>query len=472
MTNISFTDLLKSVQLLKGIEDYGLKEPTDIQKKCIPDILNGLDIVGQSQTGSGKTAAFVLPLLEKINLNLQNVQGLILCPTRELSIQVVNDIKKFSRSLLGLQVLPIIGGVPGREQAEALNKGVHIVVATPGRLVDHIIRGQIRLESINYVVLDEADKMLDLGFEKEVVFILKSLPKKRQTIFFSATIPESIQSMSQKFQHNPIHIRSENSLELKPKIEEFIYESEKVKDSNEILKVKIHTLLRILQQHPSPSTVIFCNQKLTVTEIEKVLIENEVSCSTLTGELEQVERDKVIALFRNASLRILIATDVAARGLDIEHIELVVNFDLPLQPEIYVHRIGRTGRAGRTGVAVSIMNPGEELKVNAIEKYTGNIFNRGKLGFKNQYGLNSTFQSAKMKTLHISGGKKDKLRPGDILGALTAQPNSIESKDIGKIDIQDRYSFVAVATELSDIAFEKLKSGKIKGHKFQIKFVK
>jgi ATP-independent RNA helicase DbpA len=384
---------------------------------------------------------------------------------------VAHDIKKMGRPYEGLQVLSVIGGVPGREQAQALENGVHIVVATPGRLVDHMDRQQIDFKHISYVVLDEADKMLEMGFEKEIQFIMINLPKKRQTLFFSATFPQSIVHLSQKYQNKPVHISIEDSNLAKPQIEEFVYECDKVRDPSEILKNKINTLLRVLQQHSLGSTVIFCNQKITVTEIEEVLKQNQVSCAVISGDLEQKDRDRVITLFRNGSLRILIATDVAARGLDIEHISLVINFDLPYQPEVYIHRIGRTGRAGRTGIAVSLMNPGEDLKIGSIEKFTGRVMTRGKLGFKNQHGLNSSFQTATMQTLHISGGKKDKLRPGDILGSLTGQPDPIEAIHIGKIDIQDRFSFVAIASEQSQQALNKLQTGKIKGHKYQIKLI-
>lgn len=468
---VSFNDLSLSARALKGISDLGFKEPTTIQRKCIPSLLKGIDLIGQSQTGSGKTVAFVLPLLEKINLSTRVNQGLILCPTRELCLQVVSDIKKLGRTYEGLQVTAIIGGVPGREQAQALDKGVHIIVATPGRLADHINRKQINLQPISYVVLDEADKILEMGFEKEVQYIMGNLPKKRQTLLFSATIPDSIQGLSQKYQNKPIHVEIEESPSNQLLIKEYLYEVDKINDSREALPNKINTLIRVLQKHSEGSTIIFCNQKLTITEIETALNKNDVSCAILSGDLEQRERDRVITFFRNGSIRILIATDVAARGLDIEHISLVINFDLPPQAETYVHRIGRTGRAGREGTAVSIMNVNEEVKIVGIEKLTGKTMIREKLGFKNQHGLSSSFQTAKMQTLHISGGKKDKLRPTDILGALTAQPEALETSDIGKIDIQDRFSFVAISANQAQQAFDKLRNSRIKGRKFTIKVV-
>lgn len=467
----SFSEFSLSQRAIKGINALGYKEPTSIQTKGIPAVLKGHDVIGQSPTGSGKTMAFVLPLLEKINLERRVNQGLILCPTRELCLQVVSDIKKLGRFYEGLQVAAIIGGVSGREQAQVLEKGVHIVVATPGRLVDHMDRHQIDLQPLVYVVLDEADKMLELGFEREVQYIMGNLPKKRQTLLFSATFQETIQGLSQKYQSKPLHLEVEDSLSKPLLIKEYLYESEKVKSPSESLENKINILSRVLHKHSKGTTIIFCNQKLTLSEIQKFLKKNEVNCAILSGDLEQRDRERVITLFRNGSLRILIATDVAARGLDIEHIELVINFDLPPQVETYVHRIGRTGRAGREGVAVSIMNPGEDLKIAGIEKLTGRAMIRESLGFKNQHGLSTSFQEAKMQTLHISGGKKDKLRAGDILGALTAQPEAIEASEIGKIDIQDHFSFVAIASNQAERAFHKLRNSRIKGRKFSIKTV-
>ena len=468
----SFSDFALSARAIKGITALGYKEPTSIQIKATPALLKGLDIIGQSPTGSGKTVAFILPLLEKLNLENCVNQGLILCPTRELCLQVVSEIKKLGRFYEGLQVTALIGGVPGREQAKVLEKGVHIVVATPGRLADHIDRHQINLQPLIYVVLDEADKMLEMGFEKEVQYIMRSLPKKRQTLLFSATFQDNIQSLSQRYQNNPLHLKEEDTLSKLLSIKEYLYEVEMGKNPSDALQNKINTLSRVLHKHSKGTTIIFCNQKLMLAEIHKFLNKNDVNSAILSGDLEQRDRERVITFFRNGSIRILIATDVAARGLDIEHIELVINFDLPPQAETYVHRIGRTGRAGREGVAVSIMNPGEDIKIIGIEKLTGRTMIRESLGFKNQHGLNSSFQVAKMQTLHISGGKKDKLRAADILGSLTAQPDAIEAAEIGKIDIQDHYSFVAITSGQAERAFNKLRNSRIKGRKFSIKTVK
>jgi ATP-independent RNA helicase DbpA len=450
--------------LLAVAAELGFKQWTPIQAQCIPYLLTGADLIGQSQTGSGKTAAYALPLLNKINIELGHIQALVLCPTRELAAQVVNDIRKLGRKLEGLQVVSLVGGQPMREQTLALEKGAHIAVGTPGRLLDLIQRDRIDFTQLQILVLDEADKMLELGFEAEIRGVIGDLPAERQTSLFSATFPESIQNLSRHYQKNPVRVNIEDSAEVLPQIEAWVYEAAP--------EEKLNTLLRVLQQHPSERTLIFCNMKIAVHEIAESLTEQKVSSAALHGDLEQRERDRVMALFRNGSVRILVATDVAARGLDIENLELVVNYDLPHQPETYVHRIGRTGRAGRKGAAVSLATPTEFMRVFEIEKFTGIKFQRQNLGFKNQHGLSGELRAAAMQTLSISGGRKDKLRPGDILGALTGAAGGFQSRDIGKIDVQDTFSYVALSANIATAAFEKLRDGRIKGQKFQIKMVK
>ncbi len=446
------------------VQELGYEKLTPIQAESIPHLLAGKDLVGQAKTGSGKTAAFALPILHKINMKNQRLQAMILCPARELAAQVVTEIRKLGRRHDGLQVLTITGGVPSRPQTIALESGVHIVVGTPGRVLDLIQRNRMDLSQIKTLVLDEADKMFEMGFEDEIKAILKEIPRTRQTAFFSATFPESIQMLSNKHQKNPIMISIEDTKETAPQIEQFVYSAEPAD--------KISTLLRVLQQHPSNSTIVFCNMKLDVNELAKILAEENISSACIHGDLDQRERDRVMAMFRNGSHRILIATDVAARGLDIENLELVINFDLPQHPDIYVHRIGRTGRAGRTGVAVSLATAQETMRVVEIEKFTGVKLERRILGFKNQHGLSKDLRESTMKTISISGGRKDKLRPGDILGALTGEAGGLSASDVGKIEIQDRFSYVAISASLADAAFERLRQGRIKGKKFQIKFMK
>lgn len=464
MKQTDFNSYPLSTELLTVLQELGFDKLTPIQAESLPVLLSGKDLIGQSKTGSGKTAAFALPILNKIKLQSQNLQALVLCPTRELAVQVVNEIRKLGRRHEGLKVLALVGGQPSRMQADALENGVHIAIGTPGRVLDLAERRRIDFSHLETLVLDEADKMLDMGFEDEIGAILRVLPTSRQTVFFSATYPETIQSLSKKYQKNPLVVKIEETDNSISAIKQMFYETE--------ADDKINTLLRVLQQHPSNSTLVFCNMKSTVNEITETLTKQNVSCDCLHGDLEQRDRDKVMTMFRNGSHRILIATDVAARGLDIDNLELVVNFDLPAQPETYVHRIGRTGRAGRNGMAVTLANPRDTLKILEIETLTKTKMERPHLGFKNQYGLDKKLRTASMQTLSISGGRKDKLRPGDILGALTGEAGGLNAADVGKIEVQDKYSYVAISSDVANEAFSRLRDGRIKGQKFQIKFVK
>jgi ATP-independent RNA helicase DbpA len=458
-----FSSLPLSPELLTVVQELGYETLTPIQEKSIPLLLDGKDMIGQSKTGSGKTAAFTLPILNKLNINERNLQALILCPTRELATQVVNEMRKLGRRHEGLQILALVGGQPHREQAQVLEKGVHIAVGTPGRVLDLINREKIDFSKLETLILDEADKMLDMGFIVEIRNVIKALPIKRQTALFSATFPEEIQDLSRRYQKNPQRVTIEETSFEGSTIDQYVYDSEK--------NDKLNTLLRVLQQHPANSSIIFCNMKATVNHIAEVLEQQEVSAAHLHGDLTQRERDNVMTMFRNGSHRILIATDIAARGLDIKDLELVVNYDLPAEAETYVHRIGRTGRAGQKGVAVCIADPRDTLRLLEFETLTHGKMIRIPLGFKNQYGLGKTFKESPMQTISISGGRKDKLRPGDILGALT-KDMGLSGSQIGKIEVQDKYTYVAVASEVADTAIEGLRLGKIKGQKFQVKFMK
>lgn len=464
MKSTDFSSLPLSAEQLSVIQELGYEQLTPIQAESIPLLLAGNDIIGQSKTGSGKTAAFSLPILNKINLANQNIQALIICPTRELANQVVGEIRKLGRRHVGLKVLPLIGGQTGREQAQSLEKGVHIAVGTPGRILDHMTRERIDLSQVETVIFDEADKMLEMGFETELRGIMKDVPTKRQTALFSATFPSAIQSLSRRYQKNPMQIIVEEPDGQSASIEQIVYEVE--------AEYKTPTLMRLLQQHPSNSTIVFCNMKATVNEIIETISEHNVPCASLHGDLDQREREKVMAMFRNGSITLLVATDVAARGLDIENLELVVNYDLPLQSETYVHRIGRTGRAGRSGKAISLAGPRDTLRLLELERLTGGKFSRPALGFKNQHGLNKFTHQAAMQTISISGGRKDKLRPGDILGALTGAAGGLTATDVGKIEMHDKFTYVAIATPVVEQALESLRLGKIKGHKYQVKMMK
>jgi len=449
-------------------------------------LLEGRDLVGQSHTGSGKTAAFALPILQRLSLETRALKALVLCPTRELSAQVARELRKLGRNLPGLQVLVLAGGEPLRPQANALEKGVHVVVGTPGRVLDHLGRRTLDLRETETVVLDEADRMLDMGFADDMEQILEALPRSRQTVFFSATFPSTIEELSHKYQRDPVRVTIETPKGLEGEVSRQL-----------LIKVepeaKLQALRWVLQRYPHESALIFANLKVTVAELEKALANAGTSVASLHGDLEQYDRDRVMAKFRNASTRVLVATDVAARGIDVESLDLVINYDLPPQPEVYVHRIGRTGRAGKVGLAVSFAGERDRLKVKTIEAHTQVKLERtpmtareerapsagedGEVGEDGaerepQVPAQDLERAAKMDTLRIAGGRKQKMRPGDILGALTGEAGGLQGTDIGKIEIHDNFSYVAVNKSVSRLAQQSLSNGKIKGKKFVVSLIK
>jgi ATP-independent RNA helicase DbpA len=455
----TFSSLALSEQLLRTIEQLGFSQMTPIQSASIPVLLAGKDLIGQSQTGSGKTAAYMIPILQKIVVSDLNPQALILCPTRELCDQVLKESRKFSKAIPGMKAVALVGGQPYPPQTQALQNGVHLIVGTPGRTLEHLKSGLLNVRNLQFFVLDEADRMLEEGFADEMATILESLPWQRQTIFFSATFPEGIEKLSRQFQKNAERISITLEAQQAPNIEQYIYMAENPQ--------KVETLIKVLKNHPSMCTLIFCRTKATVDEIGRLLQKSKVSCEVLHGDLEQPERDRAVSLFRNGSRRILVATDVAARGLDIDTLELVINVDLPSSTEMYIHRIGRTGRAGRQGVAVSIATSYEIGKVIEIETATGTKMIRQPLDTKQKFDLGKDFQTTRTVTLQISGGRLNKLRPGDILGALTSEPLALGASQIGKIEIHDRFSYVAVDPTIAQKALNKLQSAKIKGSKYK-----
>jgi ATP-independent RNA helicase DbpA len=460
-----FAALGLSPSLRQVVEELGFAAPTAVQTKAIPLLLGGADLIGQSTTGSGKTAAFALPILQKLNLADRRPQALILCPTRELCTQVARDLRKLGRREAGLQVLIVSGGQPMNPQLAALKQGVHVVVGTPGRALDHITRDALKLDAVATIVVDEADRMLDMGFGEEMEKILSGAPQPRQTVFFSATYPRSIEAMTKAHQRNPVRLTIAESEAPRARLRQLAYP---VDDD----RARLDTLLAVLRATPPESAIVFCNFKATVTRIEQALGAAGVSVASLHGDLEQKERDFVMAKFRNHSVRVLVATDVAARGLDIDGLDLVVNYELPFQSEIYVHRIGRTGRAGKAGLAVSLVGPQDRAKVKEIEAAIGAPLERQEplaaddgdaLAFKPNIDA-----EAKMETLYISGGRKDKMRPGDILGALTGEAGGFQGSDIGKIEIHDRFSYVAIVKSSAQRAIQQLAAGRIKGKKFKV----
>jgi len=454
---MEFKALPLSSDLLEVIQELGYTGLTPIQAQAIPALLTGKDLVGQSKTGSGKTAAFSLPILEKINLEKKCLQAVILCPTRELANQVAREIRKLGRKKAALQVLVVCGGLPIGPQIDALWKGVHIVVGTPGRMVDLIKKNRFPMDTVRCLVLDEADQMLDMGFEEDMSVIMEELPKDRQTVFFSATFPDSIQALSKKFQWQPIRIIIEDEKEAPLDIQQSYFTTEPDE--------KLQMLLRILRRSDPESALIFCRLKISVAEIGAILEKEFFSVAILTGDLEQRDRDSVMARFRNGSIRVLVATDVAARGLDIEDLAMVINYDLPHDAETYVHRVGRTGRAGKSGQAISLVSAEEMIRIGEIQILTQRPFDKGSLAPKNSQ---MRPRPAQMKTLWIGGGRKEKVRPGDLLGALTGEAGGFQKQVIGKIEIHDHCSYVAVNQDIAGTALQSLAKGRIKGQKFPV----
>jgi ATP-independent RNA helicase DbpA len=458
-----FETLDLSPALLAVVRELGYTRPTPIQSASIPALLDGKDLMGQSKTGSGKTAAFALPILQAIQIESRSPQALVMCPTRELCAQVAREVRTLGRRHPGLTVLEIVGGQPLWRQMDALKRGVHVVVGTPGRLIDHLDRGRLETRSITTVVLDEADRMLDMGFGADVEKILDQLPPSRQTALFSATFPKSIEALCAKHQNAAVRVTIDEPDEATPEIRQLRL----VADAGE----EFHALCWLLHQHPHESALVFCNYKTTVLELAHALSAAGVSAGRLDGDMDQFHRDQMLARFRNDSVRVLIATDVAGRGIDRPDLDLVINYELPQQPETYVHRIGRTGRAGKTGIAISLTTPHQEEQVEAIQALTGTPIETLRRTSRNDPGIKRLLQAIsrgpRMQTILISGGRKDKVRPGDILGALTGEAGGLRSADIGRIEIQDRLSYVAVSQRVARHAVQQLNRGRIKGKRFR-----
>lgn len=362
MTTKLFSELGISPDLLKAIDKLGFEQAAPIQAETIPVLMQGRDVVGQSQTGSGKTAAFAIPAIEKVDPQQRAVQVLILCPTRELAIQVSEEVHKLSLFKRGIRALPVYGGQSYERQFYGLKQGAQIVIGTPGRVMDHMRRGTLRLDAVKMVVLDEADTMLDMGFREDIEFILEAIPKERQTVFFSATMPRVIQELIQKFARNPQSIRIEQKTLTVPTVEQVYYEVDR--------RFKIELLTRLIDIHDLKLGIIFCNTKRMVDDLVDHLNAQGYSADRLHGDMNQTMRDRVMNKFRKSGLEFLVATDVAARGIDVDDVEVVFNYDLPYDAEDYVHRIGRTGRAGRSGRAISFVAGRELFQIQHIERYT------------------------------------------------------------------------------------------------------
>ncbi|MDF1839226.1 MAG: ATP-dependent RNA helicase DbpA [Planctomycetota bacterium] len=465
--SIPFKALNLSPELLDVVAQLGYESPSPIQAAAIPILLDGNDVIGQSQTGSGKTAAFGLPILQRVDLQKRQVQALVLCPTRELSAQVAREMRKLARAHAGLSVVELVGGAPSRPQRDAMERGVHLAIGTPGRVLDHLERGFLDVSDLRTVVLDEADRMLDMGFGDEVTRILSLLPDDRQTALFSATFPPTIESISLKHQRNAHRITVETPEDELDNIQQLQLETGP--------KERVHALAWLLQQNPHESALVFCNFKATVADVVDRLAAAGLSVDRLDGDLDQFHRDQVLARFRNGSVRILVATDVAGRGLDVKDLDLVINLELPDQPEIYVHRIGRTGRAGKKGLAISLSRGPDDARMKSASEVTGQRIPFIDRSDELTPGLHAILRDlaapAEMATILISGGRKDRIRPGDIVGALTGKAGNLSGGQVGKIEVQDRLSYVAVSRPAARAATQQLNAGRIKNKRFRATLV-
>ncbi|MCP4078332.1 MAG: ATP-dependent RNA helicase DbpA [Gammaproteobacteria bacterium] len=458
MTTSAFSSLPLSPEFIQNLNSLEYKTMTPIQAKSLPEILKGKDIQAQAKTGSGKTAAFAIGLLHKLVIKNHRTQALVLCPTRELADQVSKEIRRLARAIPNTKVVTLCGGTAiGPQFASLEQHHPHIVVGTPGRVLKHCQKGFLKLNNVNTLVLDEGDRMLDMGFHEDIMLIIDYTETRRQTLLFSATLPEEIKHISQLVQKNPVDIQVE-SLHDNKKIKQLFYETQKGE--------RLQSLLSLLQHYKPESSVVFCNRKQQCQELADQLWEQGFHALALHGDLDQKERDQVLLQFSNKSSSILIATDVAARGLDIKDLSAVINFELSPDPEVHIHRIGRTGRAGKEGLALSLFAPSEVRKINAIEDYIKSpvqIENSSSLKPVENFKL-----SPPMVTLVINGGRKSKVRAGDILGALTKN-TSLPGKQIGKIDIFDYSAYVAIEWPIAKQALKILTEGTIKGRKFKVR---
>jgi ATP-independent RNA helicase DbpA len=457
VTTTAFSSLKLSPEFLSNLQSLDYQVMTPIQAQGLPMILKGLDIQAQAKTGSGKTAAFGIGLLHKLDAQSYQTQALVLCPTRELADQVSKEIRRLARPIPNTKLLTLCGGNPLGPQLASLEHHPHIVVGTPGRILKHLEKGSLKLDNLKTLVLDEADRMLDMGFHDDIMCIIDKTPDQRQTLLFSATYPDEIKEISGAIQKDPVDIRVE-ALHDNKKIKQVFYEIQKGE--------RTRTLVALLEHYRPESSVVFCNRKQQCQELADELWQQGFHALALHGDLEQKDRDQVLVQFSNKSSSILVATDVAARGLDIKDLQAVINFEMSQDPEIHIHRIGRTGRAGKEGLALSLFMASEARKVNAIEEYQHapvKIESASSLKKRENFIL-----SPPMVTLCINGGRKNKVRAGDILGALTAS-KKIPGKQIGKIDIFDNLAYVAVERSIAKQALKILSEGKIKGRKFRVR---
>ena len=496
---MKFDELNIDERILRAVEDMGFEETSPIQTQAIPAVLEGIDVIGQAQTGTGKTAAYSIPMLQKINPDVKKPQAIVLCPTRELAVQVAEEIRKLAKYMSDIKVLPVYGGQEIVRQIKSLKTGVQIIVGTPGRVMDHMRRKTVKFDNINMVILDEADEMLDMGFREDMETILTETPQDRQTVMFSATMPKAIMDIARNFQKDARVIKVVRKELTVSNIEQFYYE---VRPKN-----KTEVLCRLIDIYNPRLSVVFCNTKRQVDELISELKGRGYFADGIHGDMKQQQRDRVMDDFRSGNVDILIATDVAARGIDVDDVDMVFNYDIPQDEEYYVHRIGRTGRAGRSGMALSFISGKEVYKLKDIERYCktkilakpvpslddvkntklDNMFDKIKQTIEeggltdmvnlveehvNQEEYTSMDMAAallkmligdtldrvdevedfhfdmdrddsRMVRLFINIGKKDKIKPSNILGAIAGE-SGMPGKLVGAIDMMDNYTFVDV----------------------------
>lgn len=515
---MTFEEMCLDTRIMRAIAEMGFEQPSPIQAQSIPIAVEGKDMIGQARTGTGKTASFGIPMLQRINPKDKNLQAIVLCPTRELAIQSANEIRKLAKFLYGIKVLPIYGGQEISKQIRSLKGGVQIVIGTPGRVMDHLRRHTLKPQTVDIVVLDEADEMLNMGFREDIETILGQLPEERQTMLFSATMPKPILEIAKRYLHEPEIVKVIQKELTVPKIEQYYYEVNPRK-KNEVLS-------RLLDMYDPSLSLVFCNTKRKVDELVADLKGRGYFAEGLHGDMKQSQRDRVMNGFRNGRTDILVATDVAARGIDVDDVEAVFNYDVPQDDEYYVHRIGRTGRAGREGRAFTLVVGKEIYKLKDIQRYCKTKIRRQPIPSVNdvaaikveklleqageliatdglgrmmdlleeyldgsdysatemaaallamQLGETSTQTLPKeefgdtgaepgMVRMFMNIGKKDRVRIGDILGAV-ARESGMEGALVGTIDMYDNFSFVEVPQEYAAAVLEAMNHSKIKGRR-------
>jgi len=431
---------------------------TPIQALSLPIILSGDDVIGQGKTGSGKTAAFGLGLLQKLDTTSFKAQSMVLCPTRELADQVASELRKLARAVHNIKVLTLCGGTPFGPQIGSLAHGVHIVVGTPGRIEEHLRKGTLKLGSVKILVLDEADRMLDMGFQDTIDLIIEKVPTNRQTLLFSATYPDEIASISDKVMRNPTIVEAP-SVEEESTIKQYFHLTNTDDERMQALRI-------LLAKHKPDSALVFCNTKSDTQDVADELVYYGFYAISIHGDLDQRERDQALIRFSNGSVSVLVATDVAARGLDIDDLDMVINFNVAHDPEIHTHRIGRTGRAGKHGIACTLYSDRETHKIDLLDI---DLVDCSSPLPSDNY-LDKPVKRPTMTTIKIDGGKKQKLRPGDIVGGLTGK-GGIAGDKIGKINVVSNWSYVAVRSELVKTALQKIQNDKLKGRAFRVRIL-